>query len=413
MDLWKKQVYEIVLDPARTLKDNVSCIQDELKRAAVLESIRCITITGQGSVFLTGQLNPEQKQDLETVFDQNKIPVILAVNGQCEGAGKYLLETADLAVAADTAVIEGFKDIKEAVKASAVNEVTSPGQLEELLKQYVKRLLAVPAQLIAYGHKIYFAMEKMPDKLTRSKYGASVIDEIMEIQAELNRKLREETGKADPYSGVQPDEEITYKHEYDKEHSVLFEIRDNVEYIQLNAPRYRNMMDWRTSMELAGAYAVANTIPTLKAIVVTGTGKRFHLGGIRHEQDDAYEQERFADQLKIRNQIMREIKVPLTCAVNGECSGGGMSLVLKADKVIAAESAVFGYPEVQHNGFACNSMVNTMGVIPKKAALKYFYFGDLFTAKEAKQIGIVDLVVPDELLDEAVQRETEKLSEKN
>lgn len=166
-------------------------------------------------------------------------------------------------------------------------------------------------------------------------------------------------------------------------------------------------------MELAGAYAVANTIPTLKAIVVTGTGKRFHLGGIRHEQDDAYEQERFADQLKIRNQIMREIKVPLTCAVNGECSGGGMSLVLKADKVIAAESAVFGYPEVQHNGFACNSMVNTMGVIPKKAALKYFYFGDLFTAKEAKQIGIVDLVVPDELLDEAVQRETEKLSEKN
>lgn len=409
MDLWKKQVYEILLDPALALEERVSCIQKGLKKAAALENIRCITITGQGSVFLTGQLSAEQKQALEITFDQNKIPVILAVNGQCEGAGKYLLETADLAIAADTAVIEGYETIDEAAKAFAVNEVALPGQLEEILKQYVERLLAVPAPLIAYGHKIYFAMEKMPDKLTRSKYGASVIHEIMEIQAELNRKLREETGKADPYSGVQPDEEITYKHEYDKEHAVLFEIRDDVEYIQLNAPRYRNMMDWRTSMELAGAYAVANTIPTLKAIVVTGTGKRFHLGGIRHEQDDPYEQERFADQLKIRNQIMREIKVPLICAVNGECSGGGMSLVLKADKVIAAESAVFGYPEVKHNGFACNSMVNTMGVIPKKAALKYFYFGDLFTAKEAKLIGIVDQVVPDEMLYEAVQKETEKI----
>ena len=165
-------------------------------------------------------------------------------------------------------------------------------------------------------------------------------------------------------------------------------------------------------MELAGAYAVANSLPSLKAIVVTGVGKWFHRGGIRHNQEDIYEQKRFADQLRIRNQIMREIRVPLISAVNGECSGGGMSLVLKSDMVIAAESAVFGYPEVRHNGFACNAMVNTMGLIPKKAALKYFYFGDLFSAQEAKAYGIVHQVVPDCELERAVEEAVKNLPAK-
>lgn len=85
----------------------------------------------------------------------------------------------------------------------------------------MNRLLEIPEELIAYGHKIYFAMEQLPDKLSRSRYGATVIGEIMEIQARLNRKLREATGEQDPYSGVQPDEEICYERAYDRDHAGL------------------------------------------------------------------------------------------------------------------------------------------------------------------------------------------------
>lgn len=397
-----KKVLEIKLEEQQNPSAAVKKIAEGLKEAAAAAGIRCITIMGTGRTFLTGQADKCVQEEYKTAFDANKIPVIAAVNGACSGVGTDLLERADLAVASDTAEIAGYESAKAAWEAYAVNEIASSEQLEQVLEQYVKRLLALPEELISFGHKIYFAMEKLPDKPARSRYGAGVLKEIIAIQADLNQKLREQTGKQDPYSGVEPDEEICYSHAYDQDHAVLFEIRDDVEYIQLNQPRYRNMFDWRSSMELAGAYALANAVPTLKAIVVTGTGKRFHLGGIRHNQEDLYEQERFADQLRIRNQIMRDIKVPLISAVNGECSGGGMSLVLKSKLVVAAESARFGYPEIKHNGFACNSMVNTMGVIPKKAALKCFYYGDLFTAEEAMKFGIVHKIVLDGELEKAV-----------
>lgn len=406
------RVMRIALEPGSDTRRKARQILSGLEEAGGSggsRNIRCVLISGGGNEFLRGHIEGELRETWERELKSPRVPVILAVGGACGGIGRELLDCADLAVAADGAVIEGFRDAAEAAEACAVNETVEAGELDRLADRYVNRLLEIPEELIAYGHKIYFAMEQLPDKLSRSRYGATVIGEIMEIQARLNRKLREATGEQDPYSGVQPDEEICYERAYDRDHAVLFEVRDDVAYIRLNAPRYRNMFDWRSSMELAGAYAVANSIPTLKAIVVTGTGKRFHLGGIRHDQEDAYEQERFADQLRIRNQIMRQIKVPLIAAVNGECSGGGMSLVLKSQIAIAAESARFGYPEVKHNGFACNSMVNTMGIIPKKAALKSFYFGDLFSAREALKFGIVKQVVPDEELKRAVEAAVRRL----
>ena len=348
----------------------------------------------------------DEMKGLLSRLDKLQVPLILGIGGKCGGIWMELLRYADLSVAADGAQIEGYKNPEEAADKDAINQTVPEPMLEKALKDYALRLEAVPEPLITFGHKLYFALEKLPDRLSRSKYGATVIGEIMAIQAALN--------KQGPRNSLLPDltqefEEIRYRNEYDKTHAILFEIRDRVEYIQLNMPHTHNMLDWRASMELAGAYALANAQPDLKAIVVTGVGKWFHLGGIRYCQEDEYERERFADQLKLRNQTMREIHVPLISAVNGECSGGGMSLVLKSDRVIAAREAVFGYPEVKHNGFACNSMVNTMDVIPKKAALNMFYFGELFSARKAKQYGIVDEIVPREELDQAVQRELSRL----
>lgn len=399
-------IFRIRLAPDTNCLERIAKISHELDSLEGERPPRCITILGEGDDFLQGERGSCEMKELLARLDKLQVPVILGINGKCGGAGMELLQYADLAVAADCARIEGYESPEEAADRDAVNRVVAGERLEEALEDYALRLAEVPEELIAFGHKLYFALEKLPDRLSRSKYGATVIGEIMAIQAELNKKQPQNGA----YSGAeQESEEIHYKNEYDKTHAVLFEIRDHVEYIQLNMPQTHNMLDWRASMELAGAYALANAQPDLKAIVVTGTGKWFHLGGIRYCQEDEYEQERFADQLKLRNQTMREIRVPLISAVNGECSGGGMSLVLKSNRVIAAQEAVFGYPEVKHNGFACNSMVNTMDVIPKKAALNMFYFGELFSAQKAKQYGIVDEIVPKEELEQAVQRALDQL----
>lgn len=394
-------ILKICLEQDKSSSERMAEISAALENVTEQRLPRCITILGTGEEFLTGEDSKGELRRVLDRLDQLRVPVILGINGRCSGMGMELLRYADLAVASGQAIIEGCRSPEEAEESDVVNR-TVPGQaLADTLEDYAMRLAAVPEPLITFGHNLYFALEKLPDRLARSQYGAGVIGDIMAIQAALNadRPQQAALGKTESQA-----DGIQYRNDYDKTHAILFEIRNNVEYIQLNAPQTHNMLDWRTSMELAGAYALANALPELKAIVVTGVGRWFHLGGIRYCQEDAYERERFADQLRLRNQIMREIHVPLISAVNGECSGGGMSLVLKSDRVIAAEDALFGYPEVKHNGFACNSMVNTMDIIPKKAALNMFYFGELFSARKAKQYGIVHEIVSREELGEAVQR---------
>ena len=387
--------------PEANTQERIRSVSATLDRLSAQHIPRCITITGEGELFLSGQDASGTMEALLARLDKLQIPVILGINGRCGGVGMELLRYADLAVASDHAQLESWECPAAAAAADAVNQVVPGQMLDATVEDYALRLAAIPEPLISFGHRLYFALEKLPNRLSRSRYGAGVISDIMAIQAALSA--------AQPHCPLHKEasdqlDDISYRNTYDRSHAILFEIRDNVEYIQLNMPHTHNMLDWRASMELAGAYALANSMPDLRAIVVTGVGRWFHLGGLRHCQEDAYERERFADQLRLRNQVMREIRVPLISAVNGECSGGGMSLVLKSNIVIAAEDASFGYPEVKHNSFACNSMVNTMDMIPKKAALSMFYFGELFPARKAKQYGIVHKIVSREALDEAVRQ---------
>lgn len=396
----RRGILRIRLEKNKDCRERIEAISAELDSLSPQCPPRCITILGEGDGFLWGESYNCEIKGILSRLDELQVPVIVGISGKCNGIGMALLQYADLAVAANHAEIEGYESTQRALDGDAVNWIVAEEKLAEAVEDYALRLLQMPEELIAFGHKLYFALEKLPDRLSRSKYGASVIGEIMAIQAELNQK---HPGDNTPLFSEQEFENLHYQNEHDKTHAILFEIRDRVEYIRLNMPHTHNMLDWRASMELAGAYALANAQPDLKAIVVTGIGKWFHLGGIRYCQEDEYERARFADQLKLRNQIMREIRVPLISVVNGECSGGGMSLALKSDRVIAVRDAMFGYPEIKHNGFACNSMVNTMDVIPKKAALNMFYFGELFSAQKAKQYGIVDEVVSEEELKQTVQ----------
>lgn len=394
-------ILRICLDSVGDTVEHIAEIMHALDCVQASRLPRCITVWNAGDALLSGEGCNAQWNELFCKLENLQIPLILGINGRCSGTGMKLLRYADLAVMSSRTRIEGYETPQAAVRADAVNRVVPEEMLEGTVEDYARRLAAIPEPLITFGHKLYFALEKLPDRLSRSKYGATVIGEIMAIQAALNVGQPEKTCREEEGAEVS---RISYRNQYDRSHAILFEIRNDVEYIQLNSPQTRNMLDWRASMELAGAYALANTIPTLKAIVVTGIGKWFHLGGIRYCQADEYERERFADQLRLRNQVMREIRVPLISAVNGECSGGGMSLVLKSDRVIASEDAVFGYPEVKHHSFACNSMVNTMDLIPKKAALNMFYYGELFSAQRAKQYGIVQEIVSRDSLNEAVEK---------
>jgi 2-(1,2-epoxy-1,2-dihydrophenyl)acetyl-CoA isomerase len=115
----------------------------------------------------------------------------------------------------------------------------------------------------------------------------------------------------------------------------------------------------------------------------------------------------FDEPLRILNEaivLIRQTPVPFIAAVNGVASGGGCNLALACDLVIAAESAKF------NQAFIKIGLVPDCGgtfILPRlvgwKKAAELMFTGDLITAQQAAELGMINSVLPDaELMDQAM-----------
>jgi enoyl-CoA hydratase/carnithine racemase len=191
--------------------------------------------------------------------------------------------------------------------------------------------------------------------------------------------------------------------------NLLWEQDGAVLVLTLNRPDQMNAISPELNKELRSALASAEKDPSIRAIVLTGSGKAFCAGYDLGEDEDP-RGGRARDAL--RNWwdvdmktpgdhlgIMR-LEKPVIAAVNGWCLGGGMWYALCCDITIASERAVFGQPEVRE---IQNSTFLLAALAGWKVAHRYALTGDHFDAAEALRIGVVNEVVPaEELLTTAV-----------
>jgi cyclohexa-1,5-dienecarbonyl-CoA hydratase len=115
--------------------------------------------------------------------------------------------------------------------------------------------------------------------------------------------------------------------------------------------------------------------------------------------------DRVADMLDAFHAIFRELWCsPLitVAAVHGHCLGGGCELATFCDFIVAAESAVFGQPEIKLGCFPPVAMVTFPRLVGMRAALDLILIGRSIPASEANRIGLVTRVVPDSELDSAI-----------
>lgn len=185
--------------------------------------------------------------------------------------------------------------------------------------------------------------------------------------------------------------------------NVLVEKDEPVAIVTLHRPQQLNALSYDLVKDLCLALEDLDRDGAIRAIIVTGGEKVFAAGAdIKEMAARGPFDQRIQERLAYRDRI-NKITKPVIAAVSGFALGGGCELALSCDIIIASETARFGQPEVN------------LGIIPgsggtqrltravgKYRAMELVLTGEFMSAAEAERFGLVNRIVPLELLlDEA------------
>ena len=194
--------------------------------------------------------------------------------------------------------------------------------------------------------------------------------------------------------------------------NILYDSMDGVAKISINRPPL-NILNNETLLELTMALENARSDPSIFLVVITGVGDRAFSAGvdIRDHLPD-----KVSSTLSIFNKVfytLRSLDRPTVAVVNGIALGGGCELAIGCDMIIASEKAQFGQPEITVGAIPPVAVVLLPKLIGPAKALELILTGDVITAAEAKQIGLVNKVVPSEKLEECLRELIGRLREKS
>jgi len=186
---------------------------------------------------------------------------------------------------------------------------------------------------------------------------------------------------------------------------MIYEKRDGLSWIIFNRPERLNAFDKESWSSLSDYLRKADKDDT-RAIVLTGSGRAFSAGDdiyAMYELDNADKAKDFFLTLYSAIESLIEVEKPVICAVNGLAYGGGCEILLFCDITVAVSSAKFSIPEGKLGlipPMAISVGYHALGRVISRLAIT----GDSITAEEARILGLVDYVVPDDKLSDEIKR---------
>ena len=167
--------------------------------------------------------------------------------------------------------------------------------------------------------------------------------------------------------------------------AVTYETNGYVAIITMNKPDRMNRLDAELVDALHHSWKRFMATDGERVAVIAGNGRAFSAG---------------ADLNAIPHDLYRAIPgvgvpvdKPVVAAVQGWCVGGGMVLTTMCDLMVAADDAMFSYPEVKI-GFSGGLISNLASRIPHKIAMELLLTGEPITAQRAFEVGYVNKLTP-------------------
>ena len=185
--------------------------------------------------------------------------------------------------------------------------------------------------------------------------------------------------------------------------NILVRQEGRVGIVQLNRPQALNALNTALMDELVRALQTYDADDGVGCIVITGSEKAFAAGADIKQMAGASVVDMMASPFIGYWDAVTAIGKPIVAAVSGYCLGGGCELAMACDLIVAADSAVFGQPEIN------------LGIIPgaggtqrltravgKSVAMDMILTGRRIDAQEALQFGLVSRVFPGAVFQEEV-----------
>jgi len=179
--------------------------------------------------------------------------------------------------------------------------------------------------------------------------------------------------------------------------NILLETNNRISFLTINRPDKRNALNQATRDDIQHALDALDKSTESRVLVITGAGDKAFIAGAdinEFEGRTALTQREAMKGLRIFMAI-EEFPKPVIAMINGFCLGGGLELALACDIRIASDTAKLGQPEINlgviPGGGGTQRLTRLVG---EGTAMELILTGDAIDAAHAKEIGLVNNVVP-------------------
>ena len=183
-------------------------------------------------------------------------------------------------------------------------------------------------------------------------------------------------------------------------------VEDRVAWLEYSRPPL-NAIDWTMLREIPVALEAFLQDRDVRVVVIASALEKFFSTGADLRVLSAMGPQEMRDWVGLCHALVRQIREaqkPLLGAIHGTAVGGGLEIVLNCDVRFAAANARLGQPEI-NIGFIppVGTTQSLSRLLGRPRALRFLFEGNLVTAGEALDMGLVDFVVAPEKLREEVQ----------
>jgi len=189
--------------------------------------------------------------------------------------------------------------------------------------------------------------------------------------------------------------------------TIICEVKERIARIVLNRPEVHNAFNVAMIKELIEVFNLIKDGESVRIVILTGKGKSFCAGAdlnwMREVINYSFKQN-LEESLQIAelHKNIYTLPLPVIAMVNGTAIGGGTGFLSACDIAIASEEAKFGLSEVKLGLVPAAISPYVVRKIGESKARYYFLTGERISAEKAREIGLINEVVPRDELEEKV-----------